>query len=418
MNPLAVLELLEHTPGKNDKVQILKDHKSDELSELLHAAFDFNRKFHIKKFNAVCELTLDELALNHRKHHEFMEVLDLLQKRELTGNAAIQHVEWFFSACSEAQIKWYSRVLRKDLQAGFSESTANKAGYKIPKFEVMLAKDGKNSKATQKLVNASGFLSPKLDGYRCLAIKDFDEVKLYSRNGKEYTNFPTVVESIKKLPMDQIVLDGEIMSDDFQSMQRTAFASKRGTSVGDVSYHIFDMIQYSEWASDNFTSPAHKRFEDKAGLHSIIDKLAIDNLSIVTHVFTDSYEQALEYEAQCIEDGYEGAMFLPYDCVYYKGRKSNKLIKFKTMLSMECEIIGLTEGINKYEGMLGALKLKQENGASCDCGSGFNDEQRKEFWNNPQQVIGRTIEVKYQELTPDGIMRFPIFMRFRDDKTN
>ena len=416
MDALDVLDLLEKTSGKNDKIQILKDNKSQELSQLLHAAFAFDRKFHIKKFDAVCELTTGELTTNQRTHGGFLEMLDLLQSRSITGNAALQYVAWFFTACSQAQIKWYSRVIRKDLQAGFSDSTANKAGYGIPKFEVMLAKDGKLSKKVADLVTKGGWISKKLDGYRCLAVKNGDDVTLYSRNGKVYENFPSIIESIKQLPQKNMVLDGEIMSNDFNAIQQTAFSSKSKKTVGDVNYHVFDLIDYDEWTSRDFKQPASERFELKANLHTVFAKANLTNLQVVAHCYVTDMETIKQLEISYTEEGFEGAMYLPADCVYYLGRKSNKLMKFKTMLSMDCKVTSLYEGINKYEGMMGGITLVQENGINCDCGSGFNDMQRSTFWNDQSNVIDKTVEIKYQELTPDGVMRFPIFMRFRHDK--
>ena len=115
------------------------------------------------------------------------------------------------------------------------------------------------------------------------------------------------------------------------------------------------------------------------------------------------------------EQGYEGAMVLP-DIPYYKGKKSNRLLKFKTMLSMDCIVTGMYEGGGKYEGMMGGLNLKQEDSKLCDVGSGFSDEEREYIWQNKEEIAGKIAEIKYQELTPDGIMRFPIFLRWRNDK--
>jgi ATP-dependent DNA ligase len=88
------------------------------------------------------------------------------------------------------------------------------------------------------------------------------------------------------------------------------------------------------------------------------------------------------------------------------------------MVSQDCEITGFYEGKNdtKHIGRLGGVVLKQENGLACECGSGFSDESREYIWNNQAEFLGRVIECKYQELSVHNIMRFPIFIRFRDDK--
>ena len=89
------------------------------------------------------------------------------------------------------------------------------------------------------------------------------------------------------------------------------------------------------------------------------------------------------------------------------------------MESEDCEIIGCYEGDagTKYEGKFGGFVLKQENGKQCKCGSGFSDADREYIWHNQSEFIGQVIEVKYQEKTNHDILRFPIFMRYRNDKT-
>lgn len=407
MNVFDVLESVEQMSGKNEKIKILEQNKSDQLSDLLHAALRFDKKFHIKKFNiASCG---DD---NVDRHDEFMQLLTTLELRKKTGHSAIDAVESFFATLGRTQAKWYARVLRKDLQCGVNVSTANKAKYKIPVFELMLAKDAKKCKKIKEIVKSGGYMSPKLDGYRCMAENNTED-GLRSRNGTSYENFPTIVQTLQTLGDLDIVLDGEIMSDDFNSMQQTAFSSTSKKSVGDVTLYVFDVVPRNEWEARSFKSTTSERIVLKDKFKDTLAAAGITNIQVVDHIYVDSIEDAFAYEQQCIADGYEGAMFIP-DIPYYVGRKSNKLMKFKTMMSMECEVVGIYEGINKYIGMMGGLNLRQENSRTCDCGSGFNDEQRQEFWNNPDQVVGRLVEIKYQELTPDGVMRFPIFKRFRD----
>jgi DNA ligase-1 len=84
------------------------------------------------------------------------------------------------------------------------------------------------------------------------------------------------------------------------------------------------------------------------------------------------------------------------------------------MLTMDCVVTGHYLGEGKYENTLGGLIVQQENGKECRVGSGFIDQERDDILNDITNVVGRTIEVKYQNLSDDGVMRFPIFLRFRD----
>lgn len=411
MNPLAILEVTEQIPSKNDKIAVLKANKDNkELQELLHAALDFKRKFHMKKFD---ENRLDKIPSTMDMHSNFMNLLTDLEQRNITGNEAISTVEDFMRYCDETHTRWYSRVIRKDLRAGFSISSANKAGFKIPVFDVMLAKDGKQCKKLNEIISQGVYVSPKLDGYRCIAVIDRGDVTLYSRNGTVYKNFPSIVEELSEKYADyQLVLDGEIMSDDFQAMQKTAFNDKE-RGVSDVSFYVFGFIPFEEWQTEKFKMVTKDRLEM---LEKLLPYDSNSNIRLVQQVLLDSVEAVTRYEINYIDQGFEGAMVLP-NIPYFKGKKSNRLMKFKTMESQDCEVIAIYNGTGKYENVMGGIMLLQEDGKTqCDCGSGFTDADREWIWNNQDAIVGRLAEIKYQELTPDGVMRFPIFLRWRDDK--
>lgn len=409
MDELQILQAIALASSKNDKRKLLQNNKDNKrLGELLDASLNFFRKFYISKFNMPNHITHWEEDL----HGEFIILLNKLEKREITGNVAKSNVELFFSKCSERQQNIYAKVLRKDLKAGFSIDTAVEF-FSIPTFDVMLASDGKKCKKLNEIISKGVYVSPKLDGYRCLAVIDQGEVTLYSRNGSVFSNFPSIEASLlKSFPNHSFVLDGEIMSDDFQAMQKTAFADKRGTSVGDVKYNVFDFIMMDQWKSGNFKTLKSNRYMTIQSIQHLFGPEVV----AVSQELANTVEKVLELEVQYMSQGYEGAMVLP-DIPYYKGRSANKLMKFKTMLSQDCTITGMYEGEAKsrLEGVMGGLELIQENGAKCECGTGFSDEDRKFMFNNQDKVIGRIAEIKYQELSKDGVMRFPVFVRFRDN---
>ena len=407
MTELDVLQKISLISGKNDKRKVLQDNKDNQrLFELLDAGLNFFRKFHISKFDMPTNNIVET-----DQHEAFMTMLNKLEKREITGNTAKQYVEVFFTLCSERQRDIYAKVLRKDLKAGFSVDTAAEF-FPIPTFDVMLATDGKKCKQLNKIISAGVFVSPKLDGYRCLAIIDNGEVNLYSRNGSEFNNFPSIKESLAKSFVGMsLVLDGEIMSDDFQAMQKTAFADKRGTSVGDVKYHVFDYLTLDEWMSSTFLLEKSKRL---VYLKDRTKKFGPEVIAVPQEL-TWELGRVLELEVEYMNQGFEGAMVLP-NIPYYRGRSANRLMKFKTMLTQDCNIVSLYEGErgSRLEGMMGGFKVIQENGVECDCGSGFSDEDRQFMWDNHELFRNRIAEIKYQELSKDGVMRFPVFLRFRD----
>jgi DNA ligase 1 len=410
----AILDQLEAASGQNEKVKILKDNKDNqELYELLDYALSFKHKFYIKKFSIKPNARRQALGTSHQA---FIVLLEDLKARKITGHEALADVESFFADCSDEKAKWYSRVLLKDLKCNFGLSLCKKAGIDIPEFEVMLAKDGKECKKLKEIVNAGVYASPKFNGYRCLAIKEDGEVTLHSRNGLAYENFPSVKAALEKIPGD-FVVDGEIMSDDFNAMQQTAMSAKSNKSVGDVYYAIFGWVPVDEWRKQEFKVPTKQRLES---LRAWFDSHNPDPKLIrcVEHKLIYSVEDALEYEKECIANKYEGAMLLP-NIPYFLGKKSNKLLKLKTFFSMDCPILKIYKGEpgKAFEHTMGGVTVMQENGVECDCGSGWSIEDREYMWNHQEEFIGRIIEIQYQEIQkPHNRMQFPTFQRFRDDK--
>lgn len=412
MHEFNVLDRIAFTTSNKEKLEILKQNISNKrLADLLDATYNFNRKFNIHKFimssPQVCEID---------KHEDFIKLLNTLENRVLTGNAAKVAVENFFSKCNEQEQKWYSRVLHKDLKIGISVKTVVKAGFDIPVFELMLATDGQKCKQINSILSKGVYVSPKLDGYRCLAVCAGGSVTLYSRKGTEYLNFPGVEEDLKHSFSCDVVLDGEIMSDDFQAMQKSAFANTRGTVVGDVKFHVFDFIPYNEWISGNFKMSKSDRLTLLEKMNKVLKHKK--SIELVEQNKANTIEEIQGSQLKFEQQGYEGAMVIPADSTYYKGRKSNKLLKFKSMQSQDCVVTNFYEGTvgTRNEGRLGGLILKQENNKICECGTGFTDEDREYIYNNKSEFIGKVAEIKYQELTKDGIMRFPVFVRWRNDK--
>ena len=62
------------------------------------------------------------------------------------------------------------------------------------------------------------------------------------------------------------------------------------------------------------------------------------------------------------------------------------------------------------------MLFRSYEGHKVRCGSGFGDEQRAEVWADKDKFLGMTAEVRYQEVTPDGSLRFPVFSCWRLDK--
>ena len=99
----------------------------------------------------------------------------------------------------------------------------------------------------------------------------------------------------------------------------------------------------------------------------------------------------------------------------YTFGRSHDVMKYKAFHDVDLKIQGLLEGTGKHSGKLGSI-IVVFNGVEVQVGSGLTDELRETIWNAPDDFIGRLVEIRYQEVTPDGSLRFPTFVCFRNDR--
>jgi len=326
---------------------------------------------------------------------------------------------------------WYRRILIKDLRCGVSEKTINKAvekkynDYSIPVFGCQLAHDSANheSKVTgQKLIEV------KLDGVRIITIVYPDgRVDQFSRNGKELVNFPHIKEQLKFVASiggidHAMVLDGEIMSSSFQDLMKQVHR-KSDVQSNDAVLNLFDILTLEEFEAGYSETTQRRRSEILHDWHSVYEN-SIPNITVVGQELVNLDTEAgqskyKEINALAIEGGYEGIMIKDPNAGY-ECKRSVAWLKLKPFIEVSLEVTDVEEGTGRNEGRLGALICGGADGGKfiqVNCGSGFSDNDRIDFWDNRNSLIGTVVEVRADAITQnqDGTysLRFPRFLRFR-----
>ena len=110
-----------------------------------------------------------------------------------------------------------------------------------------------------------------------------------------------------------------------------------------------------------------------------------------------------------VEAGGEGLMIREPESAY-EGRRSGTLLKVKTHEDAEAVVIGYKPGRGKFEGMVGSLRVRSEDGREFSVGSGLT----LELWKKPP-AVGSVITYRFRGLTKNGLPRFPTFWRKRSD---
>ena len=272
----------------------------------------------------------------------------------------------------------------------------------------------------------------KWDGYRAIAEKKNNRILLYSRNGLNFQpTYPVVVNQLKNIKADA-VLDGEIVvlgedgKPDFQFLQHYSENQNRP-----IQYCVFDLLELN--GKDTTSLPL------------------IDRKELLKQIIPPD-DPVIKYSDHIIENGksflqvskerdLEGIMAKKIDSKYYPGKRTTDWLKIKNHKTTEVIIAGYTEpaGSRKYFGSL-ILAVKEGNKFIYmgNAGTGFNGQSLKELFDLFQPLVQKKFpfqekikdnskitwikpelvcEVKYSEITADGKLRHPVFLRLRDDKT-
>lgn len=403
-----VLETIKSTRGTNDKMALLRQNDSPELRQALKYAMDGFINFHVVKIPKV-KHRLDFTLGYTEAWQEFFRIADTCSSREVTGNAAISAVHSCFCTVSEKEEKWMRNVLKKRFSIGLATKSVNKVfpGL-IETFEVQLA-EKMTDKVMRKLPGVIR-IEPKLDGIRCLAVVKNGACEIFARSGKQITNFDkTIGKDLSSLPDG--VYDGEIMDEDFVALMRQVHR-KEGTNVSNSYLALFDLVSLDEW--DKRVGKEALSFR-RERLESYLSGKEFKYLRLVDQRIIEKTSENIDrHHTQYVRQGYEGAMIKNPVLPYSFGR-SDAVIKVKSFLDVDLTVVGFKEGTGRHAGKLGSI-LVEFQGVEVNVGSGFEDDMRSRVWKNKDSYIGMTAEVRYQEVTPDGSLRFPTFVCWRTDK--
>jgi DNA ligase-1 len=363
----------------------------------------------------------------------FWALLEDLRTRGISGHRARDAIQ----ECAEQfdSDEWNvlaRRVLIKDLRCGVSEKTINKVvgktEWKIPVFSCQLAQDSTDQ---PKKLRGIKRLECKLDGVRVLAVVSGNSCTLYSRNGKEFENFPQITEAIldnrKHFQYGRgtgghFVLDGEIVGESFQKLMRQAHRKSDAETSGMV-YHIFDIIPLDAFKEGHCNLQQYKRIKwIESAREALLDTpcLRIMNGLEVDLGTAEGHDIMNRYAEDAVAEGFEGIMIksldAPYEC-----KRSDFWMKWKPTITVDLTIVGFEQGTGRNENRLGAIICEgDDNGRHIrvNVGSGLSDSDRDEYWLARDDLLGHLVEVEADAVTQnqDGTysLRFPRFKRFRD----
>jgi len=303
------------------------------------------------------------------------------------------------------------------------------------------------SLADASLVDSEFVYEPKYDGIRAIAeiAPRGGDVHLWSRLGNEKTSqFPEIVGALRawaKRLKEPIVLDGEVVALDakgqpagFQNLQGRIHlkSGEDGVNSAKTAFIAFDVLRVG--TTDFRAQPLVER---RKGLEHIFS----DTGSPLLRISEIAYGDGRALHKRAVDNGWEGLIAKVRSSRYVSGKRSPDWRKLKLLQEQEFVVAGWSEP-RKSRTHFGALILGVYDGDELryvgHVGTGFDSKEldrvmallrpletktspfrqkvpknETPHWVKPKLVA----QVRFTEWTSDGILRQPVYLGLRDDKT-
>lgn len=303
----------------------------------------------------------------------------------------------------EQAIKQAQSLYDKQLTMGYHPNKRDV----IKQIKPMLAHGYDKNK--EKHVKEPFYVQPKLDGVRMLVGKHLDGTKVVmSRTGKEMRNMEHVTDELFERISDGEFVDGENFTfdmtfEDITGICRTMIAGEEKHKKSKaIRFHAFDTFHLK-----HMDTPFEARYER---LRRLVDGLK--NTHVVRTELMRSKEHVPEKLAKYLEEGYEGLMMRNAHGTYKLDARSNDLLKAKQFVTEEYRIVAFSEAEGRDAGTV-IWECESKNGTFHVRPRGSLEYRRKCF-DDGNSYIGKMLTVQYQNLTDNGMPRFPVGIAVRD----
>ena len=327
-------------------------------------------------------------------------------------------------ALFEAEKEWKDQIEKKKYSVNIpkinnsSQNLEKNPSLKsIDEFKVMLAQTYKPEKGFPLVC----FAQPKLDGVRAY----FNKGLFKSRNHKEYYNMQHISSFFNKKEFDNVIFDGELYNHKMGFQELMTLVKPKQIDISNqknekkikenqellekiqkfVQYHIFDCF---------FIDDKNMIFKDRYKYLLSIEKYFENTPIKIVKVKTINKTNEIDIlHDKFVKDGYEG-IILRTPNSSYEFKRSKYLQKYKKFFDDEFEVIGFDKEIQNDIPLI-VWKCKTKNGKQFNVRPKGTNEERAKYYEEAKKYIGKKLTVEYQELTDDGIPRFPVGKNFRDD---
>jgi len=422
------IEASNSSNSNTDKLNVLKTYTEYPVvcSALLYT-YDPYKQYYVTSKN--CKKRSDIVGAPGQ-YFDLFDLLDDLNNRVITGHVGIGAVNQFVSENQEFEDIIFN-IIDGNLKTRSTASMINKVvpGL-IPTFDVALA-EAYNAKTKKKVNWDDGwYVSRKLDGVRCICIIDENsDAKFYSRAGNEFKTLGKIAEVIKASGAKNVILDGEVCildekgDEDFQSIIKEI--GRKNHTIEFPRLITFDILTPDNFDTGTSRNILGKRYEALDAFMDIYMKSFNNHISMTYQEIVEDDKQLEDQIAKANKYGWEGLMIRKNDI--YKGKRSSDILKIKSFVDDEYIVVAVENSINRVivegkevEEMMLKNIIIEHKGSKVHVGSGFSHEQRRHYFLNPNDIVGKTVTVQYFEATENQeggySLRFPVIKAIYETK--
>ena len=250
------------------------------------------------------------------------------------------------------------------------------------------------------------FVQPKLDGVRCVVVGN----KLYSRNGNRFPVLPHIENELKLYNKNNLILDGELFTDDINFEKIVGLVKKYKKSEEDEKNSLKIYLNVFDYIDSKL--PFNKRL---INLNQFFEKNK--NMKYIKQVKTEECPQEKnieEFLEKYTKEKYEGLIIRNKSGLYEENTRSIHLQKLKKFIDEEFEIIDYTTPDQGKEVGCVIWICKTKEGKQFSVRPSGNYQERKKLYREAKKYIGKMLTVRYQELTNGHVPRFPVGVTIRD----
>ncbi len=437
MTLFEIIQDLHNVPGNLDKQAILNDHKDNTLlRKYMKAVMDPAINYYqtkLPKFKAC------PVCVNFGEKH--LDLLSKLSARQLTGKNASSALASWLSELDTEGVELMEYIIKRKLGASKVGGAMVLKTWPGLFFTVPYMRCSSMSpKIVEHYRTKSHFLvQPKRDGSFAYLSSTREGKAAITRAGNHYPAW--FAEHMSRGLPWPVVLIGEM---EVRKQDGTLLDRKTGNGIlnsvmqgeDEKSFddYRFDYVAWdvlSEEAFKSGKSDSHY-FDRLNDLENILRDLEPENITAIKTWEVESVEEAFALNTQETTAGREGSVWKTLDGKWKDTSSGTKdAVKLKVKFQVECKVTGIYEGEGKALGMLGGFTIATSDyKLQCNVGSGFSDDQRKDYW----EEFGRLHHDDFDEFNliatieandiitnknrPDIMaLSLPIFIELRSDRT-